>query len=106
MNYKIQQGDVIFFAGEEIPTDGKLKIDGVVRHGESGNAHVIISGDCELITKNGIEYFNAKTETHITHAGPHAPHHGTVILPAKSKGRIGSVVEYNPYTEQIERVRD
>lgn len=103
---KLQQGDVIFWQGEKVPEDGTVLQTTIVRHGESGNAHVIESGECKLIEKNGILYYIAETESKIKHSGPHKPHHGTITLPAKTSGRVGTVQEANPFTEQIAAVRD
>jgi hypothetical protein len=103
---KIQQGDVVFWEGEKVPDDGKVLKTTIVRHGESGNAHCIKSGECDLIEKDGVLYYVAKTKTIITHDGPHKPHHGTVVLPAKTSGRVGTIYESNPFDEQIRAIRD
>lgn len=103
---KFQQGDLIFCFENFIPEDGEKFNTGLIKQGISGNMHEIVSGDCELIKKNETIWFNAKTETIVIHHGPHSPHHGKIILPAGTQGRIIRIVETDPFSDIIKAVQD
>ena len=103
----IQQGDVLFFRTEEFPTTG-LKPEppdmrGVVfAEGEfTGHFHGTDTSGITLFKNDkGTMFADVRKQKTVHHQ-----EHGDVVLPP-GKYRIGIVREVDPFTEEVESVRD
>ena len=95
-----QQGDVNIVGVATIPTGAK-KIEPVngkflVRHGESGNSHVITADpEMELYEKDGVLYLRSTKTVELEHIGP-SSHHGAQVLNPKES----PVWEFSPVFEE------
>jgi hypothetical protein len=64
------QGDCVFYfiCKNELPKDAKKLETKVLLEGETiGHKHRITEGECDLFEKDGVLYYNPKTETKIGH---------------------------------------
>lgn len=102
---QLQQGDVIFQEGKLPPNCKKVSASTrgyVLAEGEStGHAHCIeeIEG-CELYEKDGVMYISASKDAIVTHE-EHLP----ITIPA-GVWEVGIVQEYDPFSEELNNVRD
>ena len=104
----IQQGDVLFFEVNELPKGLKevpRDSRGIVfaegehtghYHGTQGMGGTALLED----TETGMRYFRTDVKQEVTHQ-----EHGTVTLDP-GLYRIGIVREIDPFTQEIEKVRD
>lgn len=100
----IQQGDILFNRVNSIPKTAKIVKRSpkgfVFAEGEvTGHAH-ITTADIELFEHNGTLYMRNALPIEVEHE-----EHGTVTVP-EGEWEVGRVVEYDPFEEAIEAVRD
>jgi hypothetical protein len=103
-----QQGDVLFFTVNELPTGlkkAKPRIQGrvVFAEGESHGHHhsVLEETGVELFEDEaGVLWCSVPTEVEVEHQ----EHHKVTLAPGNY--RIGIVREVDPFSEEIHKVRD
>jgi len=103
----ILHGDVDILPVDSIPEGlKKINFNGsyVVRHGESGNKHIITAErtavDIYLDEKTGMHYFKVNSAVEISHE----QHKTLVITPGIYKE--DAETEYNPFEKMLRKVQD
>jgi len=98
-----QQGDVLFFRLNGIPTGTKKKQDRVLVEGEvTGHKHQVIWGDCEVFENSNSEVFMRVGDTGALIG--HDDH--KVSFVEEGEHRIGIVQEYDHFAEEARAVTD
>ncbi len=102
---KKQQGDVILKLVSDIPKGANAitakKRGYILAEGEvTGHAHVINDLDTEVFEKDGVMFIRTSNIATITHE-----EHKPITLEA-GIWQVGIVKEYDPFTEEINQVRD
>lgn len=95
----IRHGDVDLIPVNEIPDNVKIKKDNEVMHGENGHSHILVNG--ELFTgTNGRKFIKSNNQTYLIHE-----EHKKTLVP-EGLFEVMQEQEFDPFTEQIRRVRD
>lgn len=98
-SYK-QQGDVIIFKTDMIPSNAKFIETKIIQHGEAtGHAHRLDTGEI-YEAPDKTKYLRLVTEARISHE-----EHNTIDL-APGDYRIGIVREYDHFSEEARQVVD
>lgn len=101
----IVQGDV-FFVEMDIPKNAKrvqrTSRGLVLAEGEAtGHAHVIMDGGAELFEADGQLYLRVDNEEVPMKHEEHGP-----VFIDKKEWYVGQVLEYDPFTEEVNKVQD
>ena len=98
-NKPLRHGDVDIIPISEIPKEAKVQKDNVVMHGESGHEHKLHHG--QILVHNNVKYIKSENEqTYLIHE-----EHKKIPIP-KGLYEIKQEVEFDPYTEELTKVRD
>jgi len=96
-NKALRHGDVDIIPSQ-IPTEAKKQKDNVVMHGENGHEHKLFNG--QILIHDNTKYIKANEQTYLIHE-----EHKKIPIPS-GEYVVKQEIEFDPYTETLNRVRD
>ena len=98
----LRHGDLLLKEIDNIPENITKINSNVLAEGEAtGHVHILVDGEFDLVEdSNRIRYLNVKKSTKLTHQ-----EHKAIEIPVR-KYVIIHEREYDPFAEEIRRVRD
>ena len=96
-----RHGDLLIVPVETIPTGLNIQKDNILAHGEQGNEHRLVNGQVTMYAgSDDKKYFEVKGECELIHEQHHVEN-----IP-EGKYELINEREFEPFTEEINKVRD